>query len=62
MFPFRQGTTQVYSPFGSYMVEQHDIGCPQRYLDDLPRPDVTFGKGHPLAESRAAAQPVPSKT
>jgi hypothetical protein len=50
MFPARQGNTQVYSPFGSYVVEQHDGGCPKHYLDDLPRHDVKFGKDHPLAQ------------
>ena len=39
-----QGNTQVYSPFGSYVVEQHDGGCPKRFFDDLPRPDVDQGK------------------
>ena len=49
MLSVHQGNVQVYSPFGSYVVEQHAHGCPKRYLDDLPRPDVTFGKDHPLA-------------
>ena len=59
MFPTTQGNTQVYSPFGSYVVEQHDAGCLKRYIDDIPRPDLKLGKDHPLArseddESRAA--------
>jgi hypothetical protein len=45
-----QGNTQVYSPFGSYVVEQHDIVCLKRYIEDLPRPDLKLGKGHPLAQ------------
>ena len=27
---YTQGKTQVYSPFGSFVVEQHDTGCLQR--------------------------------
>ena len=50
MFPSSQGNTQVYSPFGSYVVEQHDAGCLKRYIDDLPRPDLKLGKDHPLSE------------
>jgi hypothetical protein len=49
MLSVHQGNVQVYSPFGSYVVEQHAQGYLKRYLDDLPRPDVTFGKDHPLA-------------
>ena len=45
-----QGNTQVYSPFGTYVVEQHGHGPLRRYLDDLPRPDLKFGKDHPLAQ------------
>ena len=45
-----QGNTQVYSPFGSYVVEQHDAGCLKRYIEDLPRPDLKLGKDHPLAQ------------
>ena len=41
---YTQGKTQVYSPFGSFVVEQHDTGCLQRYIDDLPRPDLKLGK------------------
>ena len=46
---FTQGNTQVYSPFGSYVVEQHAPS--RRYVEDLPRPDLTFGRDHPLAQS-----------
>ena len=49
MFRNTQGNTQVYSPFGSYVVEQHDAGGFRRYIDDLPRPDLRLGKDHPLA-------------
>jgi len=56
---FTQGNTQVYSPFGSFVVEQHDSGCLQRLIQDLPRPDLKLGKEHPLVrdcgdERRAA--------
>ena len=47
---FTQGNTQVYSPFGSFVVEQHDTGCLQRLIQDLPRPDLKLGKDHPLAQ------------
>ena len=55
-----QANTLVYSPFGTYVVEQHDPGLVKRLLDDLPRPDLKFGKDHPLAQAdqedrRAAA-------
>ena len=50
MFRSTQGNTQVYSPFGSYVVEQHDEGSLRRYIDDLPRPDLKLGKDHPLAQ------------
>ena len=36
---------------GSYVVEQHSPSCLRRYVEDLPRPDLTFGKDHPLAQS-----------
>jgi hypothetical protein len=45
-----QANTQVYSPFGSYVVEQHDAGCLKRCIDDLPLPDVKCGRDHPLAQ------------
>lgn len=51
MFRSTQGNTQVYSPFGSYVVEQHDAGSLQRYIYDIPRPDLKLGKDHPLAQS-----------
>jgi hypothetical protein len=44
-----QGNIQVYSPFGSLVVEQHEVGCLKRYVEDLPRPDFKFGKDHPLS-------------
>ena len=52
MFHFTQANTQVYSPFGTYVVEQHHARCPQRYIDDIPRPDVKFGKDHPLTQTK----------
>lgn len=47
-----QGNTQVYSPFGTYVVEQHehDAGCSKRYIDDLPHPDLKLEKDLPLAQ------------
>jgi hypothetical protein len=42
------GNTQVYSPFGTYVVEQRDEGLLRRFLEDLPRPDLKFGAEHPL--------------
>lgn len=50
MFPMTPSNTQVYSPFGTYVVEQHDEGMLRRFLDDLPRPDLKFGADHPLAQ------------
>ena len=49
MFDITPGNTQIYSPFGTYVVEQHEAGCLQRYIDDIPRPDLKFGKDHPLS-------------
>ena len=49
MFHITPGNTQVYSPFGSYIVEQHEAGWLQRYIDDIPRPDLKLGKDHPLS-------------
>ena len=56
---YTQGNTQVYSPFGSFVVEQHDAGFLKRHIEDLPRPDLKLGNDHPLArdhggERRAA--------
>lgn len=45
-----QGNTQVYSPFGSYVVEQHDAGSLKRHIEDLPRPDLKLGKDHPIRQ------------
>ena len=35
MFPIRQGNTQVYSPFGTYVMEQRDDGFLRRFLDNF---------------------------
>ena len=51
------GTIQVFSPFGSFALEQHGEALPRRFLEDMPRPDVTFGKDHPLAEVTKPPQP-----
>ena len=48
---YTPGNTQVYSPFGSYVVEQHDAGSFKRHIEDLPRPDLKLGKNHPLARN-----------
>ena len=53
MFDITPRSAQVYSPFGSYVVEQHGVECLQRYIDDLPRPDVRLGKEHPLVQETA---------
>ena len=50
MYRNSQGNTQVYSPFGSYVVEQHNAGFLKQYIDDLPRPDLKLGKDHPLSQ------------
>ncbi len=50
MLSSRQGDTQVYTPFGTYVVEQRDDGFLRRFLDDLPRPDLKFGSEHPLGQ------------
>jgi hypothetical protein len=36
-FP-NQNTTQVYSPFGTYVVEQHDKGSGKDRRFDVPEP------------------------
>ncbi len=53
-----QGNTQVYSPFGSLVVEQHGAGFSRR-IEDLPRFDLKPGRELSLAphysnERRAA--------
>jgi len=53
MFHTSQGNTQVYSLFGSYIIEQHGGGCLPRYIDDIPRPDLELGKKHPLSRKNA---------
>ena len=53
-----QGNTQVYSPFGSYVVEQHDVVCLNRYIEDIPRPGLKQGGDPSFAhdpEQRQAA-------
>ena len=50
MFSITQATTQVYSPFGSYVVEQHEAGYRKRCIDGLPRADLTYGNDHPLTQ------------
>ena len=50
MYPIHPGNTQIYSPFGSFVREQRDQGWLRRYVEDLPRPDVSFGKDHPLGQ------------
>jgi hypothetical protein len=36
----KPGNTQVYSPFGTYVVEQHDQGCEQPLRTAVPEPPV----------------------
>ena len=43
MFPITQSNTQVYSVFGSFVVEQHEAEHLQRHIDRLPRADVAYG-------------------
>jgi hypothetical protein len=50
MFAMTASNTQVYSPFGTYVVEQRDEGLLLRFLDDLPRPDLKFGAEPPLGQ------------
>ena len=50
-----QGNTQVYSPFGTYVVEQHDAVCRERFIDDLPNPDMKPGKDLPPAQASVRA-------
>jgi hypothetical protein len=38
MISFNQGNTQVYSPFGSLVVEQHDRGFQYPRLSVVPEP------------------------
>lgn len=54
--PYCPGNTPIYSPFGSFVVEQRDTGWLRRYLDDLPRPDLTLGEDHPLAQRTRPSQ------
>lgn len=51
MFRISQTNTQVYSLFGSYVIEQHGAGWLTRYIEDLPRLDLKLGKDHPLSQS-----------
>jgi hypothetical protein len=48
MFSAAQGHPQIYTPFGAFVMEQRDTGFLKRFFDDLPRPDVRRGEGHPL--------------
>ena len=52
---FTQGNTQVYSPFGSFVVEQHDAGYLQRHIKSLARPDLKLGTDHPIAQVAATS-------
>jgi hypothetical protein len=36
----KQGNTQVYSPFGSYVVEQHGPSCQKPDRSAVPEPAV----------------------
>jgi hypothetical protein len=52
MFSITPSSAQIYSPFGSFVVEQHDSDHLKKHIDHLPRADVTFGNDHPLAQER----------
>jgi hypothetical protein len=52
MFSIDPGSTQVYSPFGSFVVEQHDGDHLTQHIDRLPRANVSYGSDHPLAQKR----------
>jgi hypothetical protein len=49
MFSITQSNAQVYSVFGSFVVEQHETEHLRRHIDRLPRADVVYGSGHPFA-------------
>ena len=46
---YTQGKTQVYSPFGSFVVEQHDTGFLQRYIDDSASARSEVGERPPTS-------------
>jgi hypothetical protein len=56
MFSITQSNTQVYSVFGSFVVEQRETEHLQRHIDRLPRADVAYGSGHPLAAQQPSDQ------
>ena len=56
MFSITQSNTQVYSVFGSFVVEQHETEHLQRHIDRLPRADVAYGSGHPMAAQQPTDQ------
>ena len=54
MFHINQGNTQVYSIFGSYVVEQHQAPY-QRPANEPPRADLPKDQPHSEREDRLAA-------
>ena len=54
-----QGNTQVYSPFGSFVVEQHDAGFFKRHIEDQSRFDLIQSKELSLAPLAATSAVSP---
>ena len=54
MYVPNQSTTQVYSLFGTYVVEQHDRGFEQDRRFDVPEP-ITFEPPSTPARNTAKA-------
>jgi hypothetical protein len=53
MVTFNQGNTQVYSPFGSIVVEQRDRGFQYPRLSEVPEP-APAGAGNPARSEENA--------
>jgi hypothetical protein len=45
----KQGNTQVYSPFGTYVVEQHDQGFDQPQRSAVPEPPFVERTAEPTS-------------
>ena len=50
----KQGNTQVYSPFGSYVVEQHQADC-ERPARHVPEPQANDWQDSEAKQYRKAA-------
>ena len=56
MYLTNQSNTQVYSPFGTYVVEQHDKGFDTGRRFDVPEPDTgPLSSASKDAETKKAA-------